>query len=137
VERFEFGNILIWTYRNTIGPAPEKLYKNNWQGILHLVGIDALPLNFGTLTSAFSVLDINAPDGRQEQKYHSWQKPDELAERLIHHATSPGDTVIDLFAGSGTFGLAAARLGRKSLSCEPDAQSYRACLARGGVPDER
>lgn len=136
VDRFEFGNILIWTYRNTIGPTTERLYKNNWQGILHLVGIDAPPLNFGQLKSAFSVFDINAPDGRHDKKYHSWQKPDELAERILSHATAPGDTIVDLFAGSGTFGLAAARLGRRSLSFEPQAESYATCLQRGGQAHE-
>src|SRR5258708_33719065 len=72
------------------------------------------------MTEQFSVADINAPDGRQADRYHAWQKPDDLAERFIRHATQPGDTVLDPFAGTGTFLLAAARLGRNAAGCAID-----------------
>ncbi len=35
------------------------------------------------MTEQFSVQDINAPDGRLGDRFHAWQKPDELAERVI------------------------------------------------------
>lgn len=46
------------------------------------------------------------------------QKPVELLERLIATHSNPGDLVVDCFAGYGTTGIAARRLGRRFLGCE-------------------
>lgn len=46
------------------------------------------------------------------------QKPLKLLERLILCATRPGDLVCDLFSGSGTTAVAAARLGRRFLALD-------------------
>lgn len=110
--------ILVWEYTNTLGPRPTHVYKQNWQAILHFVGVDAPPLDCPILTEQFSVQRIAAPDGRQGNHYHAWQKPDELAERLIRHSTRPGDLVLDCFAGTGTFLLAAHQLGRIAQGCD-------------------
>lgn len=80
-------NILVWTYRNTIGPAPSHGYKLNWQACFYLYGPDAPPLDSPELTEQFTVHDVNAPDARFGVRHHKWQKPDELAERLIRHST--------------------------------------------------
>jgi hypothetical protein len=110
--------ILVWSYRNTMGPSPTYGYKQNWQAILSFCGPDAPPLDCPLLTEQFSAQEINAPDGRQGSRYHAWQKPDELAERLIRHATRPGDVLYDPFCGTGTFVLAGHRLGRIALGCD-------------------
>ena len=68
----------------------------------------------------WAVQEINAPDGRQGDRYHAWQKPMEIAERFIRHSTKEGDRVYDPFACTGTFLLAAAKLGRKAYGCEID-----------------
>jgi DNA modification methylase len=46
------------------------------------------------------------------------QKPVELLERLIKTHSNPGDLVVDCFAGWGTTGVAALRLGRRFLGSE-------------------
>jgi len=112
------GNVLVWTYRNTLGPAPRDDYKANWQAIFHVRGPDARPLDCPIMVEQFAVQDISAPDGRQGTRLHAWQKPDELAERLVRHATRHGDLVIDPFAGTGTFVLVAARLGREAKGAD-------------------
>lgn len=119
-ERLELGNVLVWTYRNTLGPAPSHVFKNNWQAIFYLYGSEAGPLNTDQLTEKFSVLDITAPDGRHGNRYHAWQKPDELAERLIRLCSSPGHTVVDPFCGTGTFCIEAARMGRRAIGTDID-----------------
>ena len=43
------------------------------------------------------------------------QKPLGLLERIVKVHSSPGDTLLDFFAGSGTFGEAAAKHGRPCL----------------------
>jgi len=112
------ANVLVWTYRNTLGPSPSLGYKLNWQAILYYHGPDAPPLDAPLMTEQFSVADINAPDGRQADRYHAWQKPSELGDRFVRHATKPGDLVLDPFAGTGTFLLAAAILGRQASGCD-------------------
>jgi hypothetical protein len=114
----ELAQVLVWTYRNTLGPTPSHDYKLNWQAILYYRGAEAPPLDSPEMVEQFSVQDISAPDGRHGDRWHPWQKPDELAERLIRHSTARDATVIDPFAGTGTFILAAARLGRDGRGCE-------------------
>ena len=125
------AQVLVWTYRNTLGPSPSHDYKLNWQAILYYCGIQAPPLNSPEMVEQFSVQDINAPDGRHGDRWHPWQKPDELAERFIRHATHPDGTVLDPFAGTGTFLLAAARLGRYAHGCERDADTLAIAQERG------
>ena len=125
------NDVLVWTYRNTMGPAPKTQYKRNWQAVLYYVGAEAPPLDCPELNELFSVQDISAPDGRQGNRYHAWQKPDALAERFIRHATKPGALVADPFAGTGTFLLAAARLGRVGIGCEVDSSTLEIAVKRG------
>ena len=133
--------ILVWSYQNTIGPAPSHAYKQNWQAILSYRGPEAPPLDCPLLIEQMSAMQINAPDGRQGERYHAWQKPDVLAERLIRHATRPGDLVLDCFAGTGTFLLAAHRLGRLALGCDHSSEMLALAKRRGceieEVSDER
>ena len=125
--------ILVWTYRNTMGPATTDRYKLNWQAILYYVGPDAPPLNCDSLNELFSVQDINAPDGRQGDRFHEWQKPLELAERIIRHATKPGDRVVDPFCCTGTFLLAAASAGRRAIGCDISRENVSIAIKRGCV----
>jgi site-specific DNA-methyltransferase (adenine-specific) len=50
-------------------------------------------------------------NGREKTGYPT-QKPLGVLERIIKVHSEPGDTILDFFAGSGTTGEAAARLGR-------------------------
>ena len=45
-------------------------------------------------------------------------KPERLLERIIHIATNAGDWVLDSFAGSGTTGAVAHKMGRKWIMVE-------------------
>ncbi|MHC5225054.1 site-specific DNA-methyltransferase [Ignatzschineria sp. LJL83] len=45
-------------------------------------------------------------------------KPEELLERIIHIATNKGDLVLDSFAGSGTTGAVAHKMGRRWIMVE-------------------
>ena len=125
--------ILVWTYRNTIGPATKDRYKLNWQAILYYVGKDAPPLNCDSLNELFSVQDINAPDGRQGDRFHEWQKPLELADRLIRHATKPGNLVLDPFCCTGSFVISAATLGRVAKGCDISIKNLDIAIKRGCV----
>ena len=45
-------------------------------------------------------------------------KPEELLQLIIHIATNPGDLVLDSFAGSGTTGAVAHKMGRRWIMVE-------------------
>jgi len=83
------------------------------------------------MTEQFSVQDINAPDGRLGDRYHAWQKPIELAERFVRHSTKEGDTVLDPFACTGSFLLAASKLGRRASGCDIDQANIDIAVQRG------
>jgi DNA modification methylase len=133
---FTLANVLVWTYRNTLGPSPTHDYKLNWQAILYYRGPDAPRLNCPEMTEQFTVQDINAPDGRHGDRWHAWQKPDELGNRFVRHASRPGDLVLDPFAGTGTFLLSAARLGRRAAGCDVDEDNIAIAVERGCAVEE-
>lgn len=136
-KRFYFSNILIWTYKNTIGPSTNRKYKNNYQCLFYLYGSEAPPLNSDLLKEKFSVMEFNAPDGRQANNFFKWQKPDDLAERIIRHSTQEGDCIIDPFAGSGTILLKATEMKRYAKGSEImhsviDIAIKRGCVLKNG-----
>jgi DNA modification methylase len=51
-------------------------------------------------------------------KIHPAEKPSRLAEIMIETSSSPNDLVVDLFAGSGSTGVAAKKLGRRVVLIE-------------------
>ena len=78
---------------------------------------------------------IVSPNGKEKTGYAT-QKPLGIIERIVRVHTHPGDLVIDFFAGSGTLGEAAARLGRDFILIDdnPDAiQVMSKRLASYGV----
>lgn len=53
-----------------------------------------------------------------EYRDHPTQKPEALLERMIRASSRPGDTVLDLFAGTFTASVVARRLGRRPVGVE-------------------
>ena len=74
------------------------------------------------LTDVWS--DINFYD-RKEKKFHSTQKPIKLMERLVKCSTNEGDTVLDIFSGSGSTAVACALNNRNFVGCEVDETYYQ------------
>lgn len=68
------------------------------------------------------------PTNSRERTGYPTQKPLKLLERIVRVHSEPGDLVLDFFAGSGTTGEAAARLGRRALlvDCNPEAMRVMA-----------
>lgn len=110
--------VLVWSYENTLGPSAVDRYNLNWQAVLYYKNPQAPDLKGPDLKERWAVHRVNAPDGRIGNRVHRWQKPDELAERLILQSTEPGAVILDPFAGSGTFCYAAGRLGRRAIGCD-------------------
>jgi site-specific DNA-methyltransferase (adenine-specific) len=60
---------------------------------------------------------IVSPTGKEKTGYPT-QKPLGILERIVAVHTSPGDTVLDMFAGSGTAAEAAAKHGRDFIAID-------------------
>ena len=132
----ELTQVLIWSYRNTLGITPKDRYDQSYQACLFYRGKNAPALNCPLTSEKWAVMEVNAPGGITEKstgdmRYHSWQKPMELAERFVRHATDPGMTVFDPFACTGTFLLAAAKLGRKAYGFEINPDNAALAFERG------
>ena len=59
----------------------------------------------------YGTAKINRPD-------HPCPKPEPLMRELVAQFTDPGELILDPFAGSGTTGVAAKRLGRRCILIE-------------------
>ena len=57
---------------------------------------------------------IVSPTGREKTGYPT-QKPEGVVRRMVQASSRPGDLCLDPFAGSGTLGAVAAKLGRRYL----------------------
>jgi site-specific DNA-methyltransferase (adenine-specific) len=55
---------------------------------------------------------IVSPTGREKTGYPT-QKPEGVVRRMVQASSRPGDLCLDPFAGSGTLGAVAAKLGRR------------------------
>ena len=62
-----------------------------------------------------TVWDVDRPKRSEE---HPTMKPVPLIERALRNSSQAGDTVLDVFGGSGSTLIAAARSGRKALLVE-------------------
>ena len=68
----------------------------------------------------------------RERVGYETQKPVSLLQRVISASSAAGDTVLDLFAGSGTTAIAAARLGRNAVLCDSNPVAVEKSLVRLG-----
>jgi len=60
--------------------------------------------------------EIHALFGKEDA--FATPKPERLVRRVVHIATNPGDLVLDSFAGSGTTGAVAHKMGRRWIMVE-------------------
>lgn len=61
---------------------------------------------------------------------HPCEKPQPMLEHIISSSSRPGGVVFDAFAGTGSTGIAAARMGRKFIGCEMSHDHHADALRR-------
>ena len=74
---------------------------------------------------------IVSPTGREKTGYPT-QKPEGLLRRAVAASSREGDWVLDFFAGSGTLGAVAAKLGRRFVCVDANPQAIGVMAARLG-----
>lgn len=127
-----FGGMLVWYFRNVQSqPDSRKRYKLGWEPIFYYYGLDAPNLHFddseisgeswdgkGEIQSDVWTFSIPQSNYEKDKRIHPTQKPLELYKRIIETATKTNESIIDIFAGSGTTGHAAMLTGRDFVLIE-------------------
>lgn len=77
------------------------------------------------------------PPLKAEKRFgkHPTQKPLTLLERIVRAASEPGAVVVDPFSGSGTTGIACARLGRSYIGIDLETEYLQLAINRLGDLD--
>lgn len=131
-SNLKLEQILVWNYNNTGQRQPNERYTSNYQLCFYYRGIKSKEINKpADGKKQYACQTINAPDARQDDRYHKWQKPNELIERLIKNSSNEGDFVFDPFAGTGTTLVSAGKLGRIAEGCDIDNNAIKICMERG------
>ena len=77
---------------------------------------------------------IVSPTGKEKTGYAT-QKPEGIVRRIVAASSKPGDWVLDFFAGSGTLGAVAARLGRRYVLVDENPEAIAVMRKRLGRSD--
>jgi site-specific DNA-methyltransferase (adenine-specific) len=81
------------------------------------------------------------PTNGSEKTGYPTQKPEGVVRRMVQASTRPGDWCLDFFAGSGTLGAVAAKLGRRYVLIDSNPEAVEIMRARlaaevGGDPGD-
>jgi site-specific DNA-methyltransferase (adenine-specific) len=72
---------------------------------------------------------IVSPTGNEKTGYPT-QKPERIVRRMVLASTRAGDWCLDFFAGSGTLGAVAAKLGRRYVLIDSSVEAVAVAKAR-------
>lgn len=78
---------------------------------------------------------IVSPTGKEKTGYPN-QKPEGIIRRMVLASSRPGDWCLDPFAGSGTLGAVATKLGRHYVLIDENPEAVRVMRERLGVRAE-
>ena len=147
--RASFVNEIVWAY--DYGGRPKKRWPAKHDTILwyakdpahytfNFDEIDRIPYMAPALVGAEKAArgktptDVwwhtIVPTNSKEKTGYATQKPLGLLERIVRVHSSPGDTLLDFFAGSGTFGEAAAMHGRACILVDDNPEAVRVMRRR-------
>jgi adenine-specific DNA-methyltransferase len=88
-----------------------------------------LPFDGGTIPTCVWEKN-NHTTSKEYCGWHPTQKPIEILSRMIHAYTNEGDTVVDLFSGSGSTMIACQNTKREFIGSEMDSEYYEKSLQR-------
>lgn len=72
---------------------------------------------------------IVSPTGKEKTGYAT-QKPEGIIRRVLTASSRPGDLVVDFFAGSGTTGAVAKKLGRRFVLVDENPEAFEVMRKR-------
>lgn len=133
-DKWPIKSRIIWEYRNLVkGRDVTDKFIENWQMCFH-IGTHALNWSLDWDDRRFMVQQHATPQSNfNEGKFHPTQKPLSLIKLLVELGSKPGDMVLDLFAGSGTTGLACQEIKRDCILIEQSADYCKVIQERLGL----
>ncbi|WP_372798630.1 site-specific DNA-methyltransferase [Litorivivens sp.] len=111
MERLQADNRLYWGVKGTVTTPMRKLFKYEAKQ-----GMSAPSMWADCGLNQHASSHMESLFG--EKAFFETPKPEELLHRIIHIATNPNDLVLDSFAGSGTTGAVAHKMGRRWIMVE-------------------
>ena len=111
---FRLHTILVWDKRAAL---PNKYYQNVTEFALFMFKGKAFTIADPSSKNLISLF-------QRDDSPHPTEKPVGLMELWIRNSSQFGETILDPFMGSGTTGVAAARLGRKFVGVEVDPKFF-------------
>lgn len=147
--RKNFQNEIIWAYdyggrSKTKWPSKHDTIlwytKDPDRYVFNYAAIDRIPYMAPGLVGAAKAAKGKTPtdvwwqtivptQGKERTGYPT-QKPLAILERIVKVHSSPGDTVIDFFAGSGTTGEAALKHGRNAILIDSNPEAVQVMQKR-------
>lgn len=119
---------MIWVKPNGQPQMSGDRPGNGYEAIMVTHSKEATRWNGGGSLGWFSCpVDANFS---REPRLHETQKPDAVMTRIVRDFTDPGELILDPFAGSGTTGVAAIRLGRRFIGWEKDPKYHAIAVKR-------
>lgn len=106
--KFRLHTILVWDKRAAL---PNKYYQNVTEFALFMFKGNAFTIHDPASKNLISIF-------QRDDSEHPTEKPVSLMEVWIKNSSRRGDVILDPFMGSGTTGVAAARIGRKFVGIE-------------------
>jgi site-specific DNA-methyltransferase (adenine-specific) len=76
------------------------------------------------------------PTSGREKTGYATQKPEGIVRRMVLASTRPGDWCLDFFAGSGTLGAVAAKLGRRYVLIDSSPEAVAVMRKRLAPPQD-
>jgi len=121
----QFRLINIYNAKPDFSQAPQPYKNPDDSRVAHLIRCGSPG------AASYDWLNINfVKNVSKEKTLHPCQIPVALMEKLILMLSRPGDTIYDLFAGSGTTLVAARNLGRKAIGTEISRNYYKMAKQR-------
>ena len=114
-DKLPIGSVLVWLKRYDTGFGS------------FLSDADLAWMKGGNGVYVFRDLSLQ---GESKNKLHPTQKPLPLMRWVLERASSPGDTILDPFMGSGTTGVACVQNGRNFIGIEISEQYFEIAKKR-------
>lgn len=112
-RRFDFLKCLVWD-KGHVGLG--RVWRNQHELMIAARWQDVVFADDGVLRADIARFEATPSADRE----HPVEKPDKLLRWLIQPTSSPGDLVIDPFAGSGSTLSAAKTMGRRAIGVEAE-----------------
>lgn len=130
-NEFDTFQFMVWHKTNPVPNIRKTSFLNSCELIVALWN-KGHTWNFSKQSEMHNFIESPICMGNERLKNpkHPTQKPLKILKHIINIASNPNDTVLDMFMGTGSTGVAALELGRKFIGIEIDEIYYNAAKTR-------